>query len=428
MQRILIKNLSNQVNSQVSIKGWVYKIRKLSKVSFLIIRDRTGLVQCVLDSSIKLNHVKLESVVEIVGNVVESKNKISNIEIQVSSLNIISKVEDELPLEVNKEDVNANLDTLLDHRVLSLRQQKINSIFKIQGVIAQGFREFLLNEDFTEIFTPKIVSEGAEGGTAIFKVKYFEREAFLAQSPQFYKQMMVGAGYERVFEIAHVYRAEEHNTSRHLNEYISMDLEMGFIENERDVMDIETNILKHILYKLKNECGKLLEFLEIQLPQISEKIPSITFSEAINLLKTEYGKECNEGDLDPEGEKLICKYAEEKMGSEFLFITDYPRKKRPMYTMPKGEKFTYSFDLLFRGLEITTGGQRIHDYSMLAENMIYKGLNPENFTTYMEVFKYGMPPHGGLAIGLERLTSQILGLKNVREASLFPRDRTRLLP
>lgn len=428
MKRILVKNLYNEVNNEVCIKGWVHKIRKLSKVSFLILRDRTGLIQCVLGNNVDIKDLKLESVIEIVGKIVEGKNKISNVEIQVGELKIISKAQEELPIEVNKEDLEANLETILDHRVLSLRHEKINSIFKIQSIIAQGFREFLVEKGFTEIFTPKIVSEGAEGGTAIFKVKYFEREAYLAQSPQFYKQMLVGAGYERVFEIAHVYRAEEHNTSRHLNEYVSMDLEMGFIEDEKEIIQLETGILKHIMFKLTHRCKDLLDSLQIKLPKIKETIPSITFSEAINILEREYGKYCEEGDLDPQGEKLICKYAEEKLGSEFLFITDYPRKKRPMYTMPKGKEFTHSFDLLFRGLEITTGGQRIHEHSMLKENMIYKGLTPDNFTAYMEVFKYGMPPHGGLAIGLERLTSQILGLKNVREASLFPRDRTRILP
>lgn len=211
-----------------------------------------------------------------------------------------------------------------------------------------------------------------------------------------------------------MYRAEEHNTSRHLNEYVSMDLEMGFIEDEREIMQLETGILKHIMFKLDHEYKDLLGCLKIKLPKIKEIIPCITFSEAINILGREYGKYCEKGDLDPQGEKLICKYAEEKLGSEFLFITDYPRKKRPMYTMPKGKEISHSFDLLFRELEITTGGQRIHEHSMLKENMIYKGLKPDNFTVYMEVFKYGMPPHGGIAIGLERLTSQILGLKNVR--------------
>ncbi|WP_373898137.1 aspartate--tRNA(Asn) ligase [Haloimpatiens sp. FM7315] len=428
MQRTLIKNLEMNLGNEVCVKGWVHRIRKLSKVTFLVLRDRTGLIQCVLDNNNFQIEVKLESVICILGRVVESNNKIRKVELQGSSIQIISEVKEELPIEINTKEINANLDTILDHRVLSLRQEKINAIFSVQGIIAEGFREFLLKKDFTEIYTPKIVSEGAEGGTAIFKLKYFNKDVFLAQSPQFYKQMMVGAGYERVFEIAHVYRAEEHNTNRHLNEYVSMDLEIGFIKDEEEIVELETKILSHIMNKLKLESKDLILNLDIKLPNIKENIPRISFTKAIDILEKEYGKKCNEGDLDPESEKLICKYAEEKLGSEFLFIMDYPRKKRPMYTMPKGKDFTHSFDLLFRGLEITTGGQRIHDYNMLKENMIYKGLNPEDFKTYMDTFRYGMPPHGGLAIGLERLTMKILGLSNVREASLFPRDRTRILP
>jgi len=286
----------------------------------------------------------------------------------------------------------------------------------------------LTKEGFTEIFTPKLVSEGAEGGTEVFKVKYFEREAYLAQSPQFYKQMMVGAGFERVFEIAHVYRAEEHNTNRHLNEYISMDFEMGFIEDETEIMDMEERLLKEILKKVKEEGNEYLEVLEAEMPEIQGEIPRMKLKDALNILEKEYNKKNLDGDLDPEGEKLICRYAKEKLNSDFIFLTHYPRRKRPMYTMPCGELETHSFDLLFRGIEITTGGQRIHNYEELIENIEYKELNPDNYSSYTCIFKYGMPKHGGLAIGLERLTTQLLGLENVREASLIPRDRTRLTP
>lgn len=428
MKRTLIKNLVNEINNEVLIKGWVHRIRKLSKISFIILRDRTGLIQCIINNALLIKEIKLESVIEVIGTTVPSNNKISNMEVQVNNINILSDVEYELPIEINKSNLDINLDTMLNHRSISLRNEKINSIFKIQGLISQGFREFLIKNDFTEIFSPKLVSEGAEGGTAIFKVNYFEKDAYLAQSPQFYKQIMVGSGYERVFEIAHVYRAEEHNTSRHLNEYVSMDLEMGFIKDELELMCLERNLLEYIMLKLQNEAADLLKLLEISLPNIKTTIPSMSFSEVINILETKYNKKCEDGDLDPESEKLIGKYASDVLQSDFIFITDYPRKKRPMYTMPKNEIFTHSFDLLFRGLEITTGGQRINNYNMLKENIIYKNLNPNNFENYLDVFKYGMPPHGGLAIGLERLTCQLLNLKNIREASLFPRDRTRLLP
>lgn len=429
MKRTLISEFKNSINEKVNLQGWIHKIRKLKNITFLIIRDRSGLVQCIVDNNkLDLSQVKIESIVSIRGAVKESTNNLNPFEIQVENLEIINAALDELPIEINKENLEINLDTMLNNRILSLRHPKVNSIFKVQNSIANGFREFLNKEDFTEIYTPKIVWEGAEGGTEVFKVKYFENTAYLAQSPQFYKQMMVGAGFERVFEIGHAYRAEEHNTNRHLNEYISMDLEIGFIEDEKDIMEIEERLLKFILEKLNNECREYFDLLEAELPSIQGGIPKITFKEALDILSREYNKNNLTCDLDPEGEKLICKYAKEKLNSDFIFLTNYPRKKRPMYTMPLGEDGTHSFDLLFRGIEITTGGQRINDYNMLIDNMKFKGFNPKDYESYLSVFKYGMPKHGGLAIGLERLTARLLGLENVREAALITRDRTRLLP
>lgn len=429
MERKMINELSCFIDKKVEIKGWIHRIRKLKSISFIILRDRTGLVQCVVDNEqINFSEIKLESVVGVLGTVKENKNNLKPFEILIEKIDILSRCIEELPIEVNKEDLNVNLDTMLNNRMLSLRHEKINSIFKIQNIIIQGFREFLNNENFTEISTPKLVEEGAEGGTEVFKVQYFEKQAYLAQSPQFYKQMMVGAGFERVYEIGHVYRAEEHNTNRHLNEYISMDLEMGFIEDEEELMNLEENLLRFILNKVYNEGKTHLELLNIKPIIIGEKIPRIKFNKALDILRKEYNKTDLDGDIDPEGEKLIGMYAEENFGSDFVFLTHYPRKKRPMYTMPCEEEYTHSFDLLFRGIEITTGGQRIHDYNMLLRNIQYKGLNPKSYESYTSNFKYGIPPHGGLAIGLERITAKILGLDNVREASLIPRDRTRLIP
>lgn len=429
MERVLINKLVNHMNKKVKIAGWIYRIRKLKSITFIVIRDRSGLVQCIADnSSIEEINLKVESVVSIEGIVKEGKNTLNNFEVQIENIEIINATIGELPIEVNNKELEINLDTMLNNRVLSLRHEKISAIFKVQDILVQGFREFLIKEEFTEIFTPKLVSEGAEGGTEVFKVKYFEREAYLAQSPQFYKQMMVGAGFERVFEVAHVYRAEEHNTNRHLNEYISMDLEMGFIEDETEVMEMEERLLKFILSKVKVEGAKYLEILQAEIPEIQSEIPRMKLKDALDILEKEYNKKNLDGDLDPEGEKLICHYAKEKLNSDFIFLTHYPRRKRPMYTMPCGELETHSFDLLFRGIEITTGGQRIHNYEQLIKNIEYKGLNPENYSSYTCVFKQGMPKHGGLAIGLERLTAKLLGLENVREASLIPRDRTRLTP
>ena len=248
MSRVMINELNNYINEKVEIKGWVQRIRKLKAITFVILRDRSGFVQCVVDNKfMDVSQTKLESVVSIVGEVKESNNTLNPFEVVVSNFEIINSAIGELPIEINKPELDINLDTMLNNRVLSLRHEKVNSIFKIQNLIVQGFREFLTKEGFTEIFTPKLVAAGAEGGTEIFEVKYFENKAYLAQSPQFYKQMLVGAGYERVFEVAHVYRAEQHNTNRHLNEYVSMDFEMGFIENEEDVMNMEENLLKFIL-------------------------------------------------------------------------------------------------------------------------------------------------------------------------------------
>lgn len=429
MERTMISQLDINMNKIVTLKGWVHRIRKLKSISFIIVRDRTGLVQCVVDNQLmETKLISLETVVEINGEVKESNNNLRPCEILVNDLKILSAVKIDIPIEINKNELEVNLDTMLNNRVLSLRHEKTNAVFKIQNLIVNGFREFLTNEGFTEIFTPKIVAEGAEGGSEIFELKYFENKAYLAQSPQFYKQMLVGTLYERVFEIAHVYRAEQHNTSRHLNEYVSMDFEMGFIEDEEDIMLMEEKLLKFILNKVKVEGQRYLKILNVELPMIKEKIPRLKLSSAFEILAKDYNKINLDGDLDPEAENLICKYAKDKLDCDFIFLTHYPRRKRPMYAMPYGENETRSFDLLFRGVEITTGGQRIHDYDMLINNMRYKGLNPEKYENYTSVFKYGMPPHGGLAIGLERITTQMLGLDNVREASLFPRDRTRITP
>ena len=429
MKRILISELNGLIDEKVCVQGWVYKFRRLKFITFVIIRDRSGLVQCIVDNNkFDISEIGIESVVSIIGKVKESNNKLNPFELELEGIEVICKVKDELPIEVNKENLEVNLDTMLNNRILSLRHPKINAIFKVQNLIVSSFREFLNKEGFTEINTPKIVKEGAEGGTEVFEVKYFEEKAYLAQSPQFYKQMMVASGFERVFEIGHAYRAEEHNTNRHLNEYISMDLEMGFIEDESDIMDLEENLLKYIIESLEISGKEYLELLQVELPTIHNKIPRIKFEEAINILKENYNKNDLKGDLDPEAEKLLCKYVKENLNSDFVFLTNYPRKKRPMYTMPLGEEGTHSFDLLFKGIEITTGGQRIHDYKRLLENMNYKGLDSNNYESYLEIFKYGMPRHGGLAIGLERITAKLLGLENVREATLITRDRKRLIP
>jgi nondiscriminating aspartyl-tRNA synthetase len=428
MERILITNVSNFQEKEIKIEGWVYRIRKLKNITFLVIKDRSGLIQCIFDNEVRdLNTLKIESVISVVGIVKSSNNSLHPCEIIGNEFHIISEAQ-ELPIEINKKELNINLDTILNNRILSLRHEKTNSIFKIQNIIVQSFREFLIKNDFTEIFTPKIVAEGTEGGTELFKVDYFGKTAYLAQSPQFYKQMMVGAGFERVFEVAHVYRAEEHNTSRHLNEYVSMDLEMGFINDEFDIVNLEEKLIKYMLKSLEEKAKRYLEILKVEVPRIENSIPRMDFSDAISVLREVYGKENLEDDLDPESEKLICSYVKEKFNCDFIFLVNYPIKKRAMYTMPFKEGGSRSFDLLFKGVEITSGGERINNYNMLIESIKNKGLNPEHYENYTDIFKYGMPKHGGLAIGLERFTARLLSLENVREASFITRDRTRITP
>lgn len=429
MKRILIEELSSCREGQVMVKGWVLRIRRLSQVVFLILRDRTGILQVVVEPSLLEGvEISTESVVEIVGLVKSEPRSKAGFELEARSIKVVSLAEN-LPIQVNGATLNVPLDMALDHRVLSLRHAKINPVFKIQAALSQAFQDFLNREGFVQVFTPKIVASGTEGGTELFALDYFEEKAYLAQSPQFYKQMLVGAGFERVYEIGHVFRAEKHATSRHLNEYVSLDLEMGFIEDEHDIMDLENRLLAHMFAEVQERCAKELDILEVRMPDVPD-IPRVALLEALEILEKQYGKvRCDkDADLDPEGERLLSKYVLEQTGSEFVFVTDYPWTKRPMYTMPKDKENTASFDLLFRGVEITTGGQRIHSYELLADNMRKKGLDPSHFSSYLNNFSIGMPPHGGLAIGLERLTAQLLGLSNVREASLFPRDRQRLTP
>ncbi|SHH76482.1 aspartate--tRNA(Asn) ligase [Clostridium grantii] len=429
MNRILMIKLEENIGKQVMIQGWLHKVKNLGKIAFLYVRDRSGIVQCVVNTKeIDIKGMRVESVIQITGEVTSSGSKTEKIEVQVISMQVLNKVNHELPMEVNKENIEASLDVMIHNRVLSFRNKKVASIFKVQECISKSFAEFLRKEGFKEIFTPKIVKEGTEGGTELFEVKYFNEKAYLAQSPQFYKQMMVSSGFERVFEIGHVYRAESHDTKRHINEFISLDLEMGFIKDEYELMELEEKLIEYMINNIKEECMNEVELLQVNLPIIGEEIPKMKLSEAIEILKTQYKKINLEKDIDPEGEKLISEYVKEKYKSDFVFLTHYPQEKRPMYTMPADNGETKSFDLIFRGLEITTGGQRIHNYEILKEKMIEKGLNPENFEGYLSAFKYGMPPHGGLAIGLERITASFLGIENVREATMFTRDKNRLVP
>jgi nondiscriminating aspartyl-tRNA synthetase len=426
----------------VRIKGHVQTVRDMGNLVFLVVRDQSATVQAVAESQSVLapaRALSAETPVIIEGTVMEMPRKPGQYEIKVSEIISLSKPAESLPVEISKAQKmeSLSLSAMLDYRPLTLRSEKARAVFKLEAALCAAFREFLTKERFVEIHSPKIVSTGTEGGAQLFKIDYFGRTAYLAQSPQFYKQIMVGV-FERVFEIGPVYRAEEHDTTRHLNEYISMDIEMGFIESEQTVIDMQARLLQYMFAYIKETCQSELALFNAQVPEF-KTIPQMKLHEAIALLAKKLGwSPSGDGseeilDLDPEGERLLCQHFLATEGVDLVYITHYPHRVRPFYAMPAhtegvAEPLSHSFDLLFRGLEITTGGQRLHKHEELTASMKQRGLNPIDFKDYLQCFQYGMPPHGGLAIGLERLAKQLLGLPTVKLASLFPRDLHRLTP
>ena len=432
MKTVEAYELQNHIGSEVKIHGSIYKIRKMHGFAFVLLRTKRDVVQCIYSeeqAKFPLEELVEESCVIFTAHVAEEPRSKMGYELQLKEVEILSKPAEASPIVINNKLVDTSIENLLNFRPITLRNEKQRAIFKIQEGITCGMREFLMRENFTEIHTPKIVYAGAEGGANIFKLDYFGKEAYLAQSPQFYKQMMVGV-FERVFEIAPVFRAEKHDTARHLNEYTGVDLEMGYIESFEEIMETETKMLQNVMRCLKEHYAAELELLQVELPVI-ETIPKIKFLEAKELIAKEYRREIKDyEDFEPEEEKLLCELMKKKTGSEFVFVTHYPSKKRPFYAMECAENpdETESFDLLFRGLEITTGGQRIHSYEEQVKKMEKRGMNVELFESYLMMHKYGMPPHGGLGLGLERFTSKLLGQENVRLSTLFPRDIHRLVP
>jgi len=430
MKRLWIKDLKSNQDQQVTLYGWIHNIKKFKDFSFVYLRDRSGVIQMIVEEAFIPASLKLEASVRVNGSVNVNEKAPGGLEVMVSRLEIVGEAKyDLLPFSINGREMNASLDKQLDYRTISLRRIEKRAVFKVQQEIVQAYRNFLTSEGFTEIHTPKIIGIETEGGSDVFMLDYFGTRTFMAQSPQFYKQMMVGAGFERVFEIGAAYRAEPHSTWRHLNEYVSLDLEMGFIDSEEDIMNLEERLIKDMIVHLEKSCAEELALLKVKLPQVVS-IPRIPLSEVQQILLEVYDKKSPVGNIDAEGEKLFAAYVKEKYQSDFVFLTKYPASKRPLYTMPddQHEGMTKSFDLIFKGLEITTGGQRIHDYDQLVDNIIKFGGKPESFDFYLESFKYGMPPHGGLAIGLERITMMFLGLDNIRHATLLPRDINRVKP
>lgn len=417
---------------KIRMNGAVHNVRDMGEVAFVILRKAEGLVQCVYEEGVTnfdIHDLKEESAVEVLGTVKAEERAPHGFEILLEEIKVLSQPAEPMPIPISKWKMNTSLETKLALRPVSLRNVRERAKFKIQEGIVRGFRDYLFTQGFTEIHTPKIVARGAEGGSNVFKLNYFNKKAELGQSPQFYKQTMVGV-YDHVFEAAPVFRAEKHNTTRHLNEYTSLDFEMGYIDGFEDIMAMETGFLQYTMALLEKEYKKELDMLGVTLPDVS-KIPAVRFDKAKELVSEKYNRRIrNPYDLEPEEELLIGRYFKEEYGSDFVFVTHYPSKKRPFYAMddPADPKFTLSFDLLFKGLEVTTGGQRIHDYGEILKKMEKRGMDPEDIASYLMIFKYGMPPHGGLGIGLERLTMRLLDEQNVRETALFPRDVTRLEP
>lgn len=424
--------LKAEEGTTIILEGAVHSIRDMGEIAFVIFRKREGLIQTVWEegkTDMELSEIREGDYIHVTGQIKDEERAPHGKEVRLSTIRHLSHVSCPLPLPIDKWKLNTSLEAKLDRRSLSLRNIRERARFRIQEGIVRGFRDFLYEQGFTEIHTPKIGAKSAEGGANMFRLSYFHRPAVLQQSPQLYKQMMVGV-FDRVFETGPVFRAEKHNTRRHLNEYTSLDFEMGYIHSFLDICAMETGFLQYTMNLLEKEYSKELKLLNITLPDV-EKIPYVRFDEAKRLVSEKYNRKIrNPFDLEPEEEELIGKYFKEEYNADFVFVTHYPSKKRPFYAMddPEDTRYTLSFDLLYHGLEITTGGQRIHDLSMLEEKIQEKGMTEEGLEQYLDAFRFGMPPHGGLGIGLERLTMQLLGEDNVREACLFPRDMSRLEP
>ncbi|MDR2181272.1 MAG: aspartate--tRNA(Asn) ligase [Treponema sp.] len=426
--------------TEVEVSGWVHRIRDMGGITFVVLRDRSGLVQLVFSEKpvdARGGALTPESVISARGVPALNEKAPGGAELRVNSLDVLSRAAPELPYQVNGDAARTGIEAILDNRLLSLRNPKIRAIFKVQAVIIEAFAEYLRARDFTEIKTSKLVGSGTEGGTNLFAVEYFDRTVYLAQSPQFYKEIMVASGLERVFEIAPAYRAEKHDTPRHLNEYVSLDVEMGFISSEKDLIELEKGLLCHIFEKVASKNGAELALWNASVPaaEAVAASPVVPYEEALRLANDEAAKAGGTGarlfDINPEAERILCEWALREKGSDLIFVNEFPRRYRPFYTYPletDGGASTMSFDALFRGLEITTGGRRQHDYNAFCEALPKFGLKAEDFGGYLTLLKYGCPPHGGFAVGCERLTQKILGLANVKEASLFPRDRRRVEP
>jgi nondiscriminating aspartyl-tRNA synthetase len=428
-QRAFIQSLNQFIGEEVLLRGWVCRLRVLAKTTFVILRDCSGEAQCVAASDLLRDlRLKLDDTVEFYGRVRADERAKAGYEIEILRAQVLSRAANNLPFNSSSNIDSVGQETLLEYRPLAARNDAVGNVFRVQAALLRYFREYLTTQRFTEIITSKIVASGTEGGTNLFALKYFDRVAYLAQSPQFYKEHGVAA-FERVYETGHVYRAEPHASSRHLTEYYSLDFEVGFIDGPEDVIQIERELLTYIFDRLNREYGEILrQYRQEPLPAMLE-VPIWEFESSLELLRENFGRADLTDDLDPEAERQLCALAARETGVAAVFVIGFPLSGRPFYSAPRGTQgAAQSFDLLFQGIEITTGGQRLHHREELEVSLRSRGIDPAGFESHLRMFELGMPPHGGLAIGLERLTAQILGLQNVREAVLYPRDRYRVTP
>ena len=433
VERIWTTELQEHAGEQVRLAGWLHRLRRLSNVGFLILRDGKGTAQIVVDDAALLEQLAAlqhESVLEVAGLAVVEPQAPGGVEVHDPVIQVLSPSVAPLPFDLFRPAIKAQLPTILDHAAVALRHPQHRALFQLSAAAMHGFRATLRGLGFMEIQTPKIVGRATESGANVFAVEYFDRRAYLAQSPQFYKQIMVGV-FERVFEVGPVFRAEPHDTPRHINEYVSLDAELGFITDHTTVMAVLTQALRGMLDTLRADAAAALQLLQVELPALPQSIPAIHFADALDLVARSTGEDIRaEPDLAPAHERWLGEWAQREHGSDFLFVTGYPMAKRPFYTHPDPQRSQYSnsFDLLFRGLEVTTGGQRLHVYQDYLTALHALGQDPEPLAWYMEAFRHGMPPHGGFAIGLERWIARLVNLPNVRETTLFPRDLQRLTP
>jgi nondiscriminating aspartyl-tRNA synthetase len=432
-ERIWTLQLREHIGERVRLAGWLHRLRRLRNVGFLILRDGQGTAQIVVEDEALLEQLaalQQESVLQVEGLAVAQAQAPGGVEVQAPVVRVLSPGAAALPFDLFRPAIKAQLPTILDHAAIALRHPRQRAVFRLSAAAMQGFRATLRGLDFVEIATPKIVGQATEGGANVFGVDYFGQRAYLAQSPQFYKQIMVGV-FERVFEVGPVFRAEPHDTPRHINEYVSLDAELGFITDHTTIMAVLTQALRGMLATVAEEAGDALRLLSVELPAVPETIPALHFADALDLVSRATGEDVRtEPDLAPAHERWLGDWAQREHGSDFLFVTGYPTAKRPFYTHPdpRRPEYSNSFDLLFRGLEVTTGGQRLHVYQDYLAALGARGQNSEPLAWYLEAFRHGMPPHGGFAIGLERWIARLVNVPNVRETTLFPRDLQRLAP